>query len=119
MTSLTGFEALLRQKKVVCYGSPFYAGWGLTEDHLPHPRRQRSLSLRQLVAGALLSYAAYIHPQSLQRMEAEAALETLAVWRQNTPAFHSSFLELCVSHLYRQFVVLQNKFHDLKRTRQI
>ncbi len=35
MTSLTGFEALLRGKKVVCYGSPFYAGWGLTEDRNP------------------------------------------------------------------------------------
>ena len=119
MTSLTGFEALLRQKKVVCYGSPFYAGWGLTADHLPHPRRQRILSLRQLVAGALLAYAAYIHPQSRQRMEAEAALEILAVWRQNKPSFHSSFLELCVSKLYRKFVVLQNKFHDLQRTRRI
>ena len=35
MTSLTGFEALLRGKKVSCYGLPFYAGWGLTQDLLP------------------------------------------------------------------------------------
>ena len=32
MTSLTGFDALLRGKRVVTYGQPFYAGWGLTED---------------------------------------------------------------------------------------
>ena len=119
MTSLTGFEALLRQKKVVCYGSPFYAGWGLTEDRLHHPRRQRALSLRQLVAGALLSYAAYIHPNSLQRMEAETALETLAAWRQNPPSFHSSFTELCAGKLYRMLLVFRNKLHDLKRTRQV
>ncbi|MFD2271010.1 hypothetical protein ACFS07_07410 [Undibacterium arcticum] len=28
MTSLTGFDALLRGKRVVVYGQPFYTGWG-------------------------------------------------------------------------------------------
>lgn len=32
MTSLTGFEGLLYDKKVVTYGMPFFAGWGLTTD---------------------------------------------------------------------------------------
>ena len=32
MTSLTGFEALLRGVHVVTTGAPFYAGWGLTQD---------------------------------------------------------------------------------------
>lgn len=32
ISSLTGFEALLRGKKVTCYGLPFYAGWGLITD---------------------------------------------------------------------------------------
>ena len=30
LTSLTGFEALMRGKKVVAYGMLFYASWGLT-----------------------------------------------------------------------------------------
>ena len=30
LTSLTGFEALVRGKSVTCHGQPFYAGWGLT-----------------------------------------------------------------------------------------
>ena len=30
LTSLTGFEALLRGIEVHAYGGPFYAGWGLT-----------------------------------------------------------------------------------------
>ena len=59
MTSLTGFDALLRGKRVVVYGRPFYAGWGLTEDVLPVPRRQRRLALDELVAGALLHYPFY------------------------------------------------------------
>ncbi len=32
LTSLTGFEALLRGKRVTTLGAPFYAGWGLTTD---------------------------------------------------------------------------------------
>ncbi|MFC7607569.1 capsular polysaccharide export protein, LipB/KpsS family [Teichococcus aestuarii] len=41
LTSLSGFEALLRGVPVVTYGQPFYAGWGLTEDRAPPPRRGR------------------------------------------------------------------------------
>ena len=59
MTSLTGFDALLRNKKVVVYGRPFYAGWGLTEDRHVMPRRRRSLSLDELVAAALVHYPVY------------------------------------------------------------
>ena len=42
MTSLVGFEALLRNKKVYTYGLPFYAGWGLTIDAMPIERRNRN-----------------------------------------------------------------------------
>jgi capsular polysaccharide export protein len=61
LTSLAGFEALLRGCPVVTHGQPFYAGWGLTTDLLPVPaRRTRRLSLDALVAGALLQYPRYI-----------------------------------------------------------
>ncbi len=40
MTSLLGFEALLRGKPVTCLGAPFYAGWGLTRDLGPIPDRR-------------------------------------------------------------------------------
>ncbi|MFU1981300.1 capsular polysaccharide biosynthesis protein [Bordetella hinzii] len=59
MTSLSGFEGLLRGKRVVTYGQPFYAGWGLTEDKLPIARRARVLTLDELVAGTLLHYPIY------------------------------------------------------------
>ena len=62
MTSLAGFEALLRDKPVWTYGRPFYSGWGLTTDALDFPRRTRRLTLDQLVAGALIAYPIYIHP---------------------------------------------------------
>ena len=64
MTSLVGFEALLRDLKVVCYGLPFYSNWGLTEDRHSLPRRTRQLELNQLVAGTLIDYPLYINWQT-------------------------------------------------------
>ncbi|KVD13334.1 capsular biosynthesis protein [Burkholderia ubonensis] len=60
LTSLVGFDALLRGKPVFTYGVPFYAGWGLTHDAITTiPHRERSLSLDMLTAGALLRYPVY------------------------------------------------------------
>lgn len=59
MTSLSGFDALLRGKKVVTHGTPFYSGWGLTHDQTPPPRRSRELTIEQLIAGVLLHYPIY------------------------------------------------------------
>ncbi|WP_407330954.1 capsular polysaccharide biosynthesis protein [Enterovibrio sp. 27052020O] len=78
MTSLTGFEALLRGKSVTTYGMPFYAGWGLTQDKLKCERRQRQLSLHELIAGTLILYPTYIDPVSRQLCTVEQALERLA-----------------------------------------
>lgn len=63
MTSLTGFEAILRGIKVTTYGMPFYAGWGLTTDQLGArlgERRGRDLPLDGLVYGLLCVYARYV-----------------------------------------------------------
>ena len=63
MTSLLGFEALLRGKKVTCLGSPFYAGWGLTDDRaMPIARRTARLDLPALVYAALIAYPRYRDP---------------------------------------------------------
>lgn len=63
LTSLTGFEALLRGRDVTCHGTPFYAGWGLTRDLGAVPdRRTRRLSLDELVAGVLILYPRYLDP---------------------------------------------------------
>ena len=63
ITSLTGFEALMRGREVTCHGSPFYAGWGLTRDLGAVPaRRGRRLSLDELVAGVLILYPRYLDP---------------------------------------------------------
>ncbi|MBY6028816.1 capsular polysaccharide biosynthesis protein [Halomonas sp. DP8Y7-1] len=84
MTSLTGFEALIRERRVVTYGMPFYAGWGLTQDHAPAPdRRGRKISLEQLVVAALIRYPRYVDPRSRQLINVETAVQLLASARQN------------------------------------
>ena len=63
LTSLTGFEALLRRRDVTCHGVPFYAGWGLTRDLATVPdRRGRRLTLEELIAGVLIVYPRYLDP---------------------------------------------------------
>lgn len=80
ITSLTGFEALLRGRAVTCHGLPFYAGWGLTEDKLFCPRRGRVLSLEALVAASLILYPRYFSQEGL--ISPETAIARLGVWKQ-------------------------------------
>ncbi|WP_110687761.1 capsular polysaccharide biosynthesis protein [Salinicola aestuarinus] len=75
MCSLTGFEGLMRGVEVHTHGLPFYAGWGLTSDRLKAPRRQRTLSLDALIAGALLLYPTYVDPTSGEFCNADTAIE--------------------------------------------
>jgi glycosyltransferase involved in cell wall biosynthesis len=82
MTSLAGFEALLRGVRVTCWGMPFYAGWGLVEAPMLTPevaaRRDRCLSLDELVAGCLIEYPSYRDPRNGQPWMPEQAVAWLA-----------------------------------------
>jgi capsular polysaccharide export protein len=81
LTSLAGFEALLRGKAVTCYGQPFYAGWGLTTDIEPVLRRSRRLSLDMLVACTLILYPVYISRATGGFVTPEQAMDELLAWR--------------------------------------
>jgi len=76
MTSLTGFEGLLRGRRVVTYGRPFYAGWGLTTDRLPFERRTRRPTLDHLIYAALIAYPVYVTEDGWP-CEAEDLVEAL------------------------------------------
>jgi capsular polysaccharide export protein len=77
MTSLAGFDALLRMKPVVVYGRPFYAGWGLTLDRLSIPRRTRKLCLDELVAASLIHYPIYWDPELKGFTSCEAVIRMI------------------------------------------
>lgn len=79
ITSLAGFEALLRGKQVTTHGVPFYAGWGLTRDLGEIPaRRTRRRSLDELVAATLLLYPRYLDPVTRLPCPAEILVERMA-----------------------------------------
>lgn len=86
LTSQSGFEALMRGVPVTTYGQPFYAGWGLTTDTELHPdvqaRRQRRLTLDELVAGTLISYPTYVSRISERFTTPEQTLLELQQWHQ-------------------------------------
>ncbi|MDH6265816.1 capsular polysaccharide export protein [Rhizobium sp. SG_E_25_P2] len=82
MTSLAGFEALIRNKPVGVHGIPFYAGWGLTDDRCQVERRKRRLNIDMLAAGALILYPLYIHPLSGMPCSPEALVEEIALDRK-------------------------------------
>jgi capsular polysaccharide export protein len=81
MTSLTGFEALIRGKPVGVHGIPFYAGWGLTDDRMVVPRRTRQVSVDMLAAATLILYPFYIHPLSAMPCTPEELVEEIALKR--------------------------------------
>lgn len=87
VSSQLGFEAILAGHRPRVFGQPFYAGWGLTEDEMPVPRRARRLTRAQLFAGAMMLYPVWYDPHRDARCEIETvigALEARArAWRED------------------------------------
>ncbi len=91
ISSLTGFEALLRGKNVVCYGLPFYAGWGLTADKADNAIAQKTLqrrkffrdknliplTLEQLIFATLIDYPLYRLPNGFGLAQVEEVIDYL------------------------------------------
>ena len=82
-SSLSGFEALLRNKKVIVHGAPFYAGWGLSEDLTRIEGRHRNRSLPELVYLALVQYARTIDPVTLLPCRPEFLVSRLTSQRSD------------------------------------
>ena len=104
VTSQMGFEALLWGKRVRCFGMPFYAGWGLTEDELPPPDRRKPVSLEQLVHAALVKYPRYIDPVTMQRCEPEVTFKHVGLQRRKRQEFPERITAVGFSRWKRPFV---------------
>lgn len=91
ISSLSGFEALLRGLNVYCYGLPFYAGWGLTQDRFKCERRNVQISLEVLVYCTLIEYSSYnlSHIKSIPNVYPEVIIE----YFQKTKSFPHSYLK--------------------------
>ncbi|EHK60061.1 capsular polysaccharide export protein, LipB/KpsS family, partial [Halomonas sp. GFAJ-1] len=85
ITSLGGFEALLRGIKVTTLGCPFYSGWGLTDERQSNSRRNRTLTLEQLFAVSYLVYPTYYNSTTGDRLGFDEV-----VWLINKSAANSA-----------------------------
>lgn len=86
MTSLMGFEALIRGKPVTCLGTPFYAGWGFTTDLGRVPaRRQARPPLAGLIHATLIGYPRYRDPVTGRPCPPEIIAERLSHGPMPTP----------------------------------
>ncbi|WP_323010882.1 glycosyltransferase [Paracoccus sp. (in: a-proteobacteria)] len=84
-TSGMGFEALLAGKHVVCFGAPFYAGWGLTDDRVSVPHRQRTRDLAELFYAFYIWYTIYHLPEGDVPSEIEDVLDYIEANRPVRP----------------------------------
>lgn len=78
VNAMLGFDALIRGIPVTTFGSPFYAGWGLTDDRLPITGRTKALSIEELFTGFCLLYLRYFNPVYKKNVSYQEALTTLA-----------------------------------------
>ena len=109
-TSLGGFEALIRGLKVVTYGFPFYAGWGLTIDKLSNhkwaKRRTRLLNLEELVFISLITYPFYTSLKFNCITEIENVIEELLT------TYNEKNLEQV---LFKNWGILKDRLLKLKK----
>ncbi|WP_010197289.1 capsular polysaccharide export protein, LipB/KpsS family [Bacillus sp. m3-13] len=91
-SSILGFKALLNNKKVVTYGTPFYSGWGLTDDRIEVPNRGRTLTLEECFTTYALNNIKYFHPFTNEQVDMEEIINLLRV-SQNTIRKREAFEE--------------------------
>lgn len=82
VSSQLGFEALMAGCRVVCFGVPFYAGWGLTDDRLAAPRRTRRCTRDELAAAVYLRYSHYFDAWNRLPVDALTAIDQLDFLRR-------------------------------------
>ncbi len=76
-TSGMGFEALLCGCECVCFGMPFYAGWGITDDRSQCKRRKRKLSVEEIFAAAYILYTRYYNPYTKKESDIFDTIERI------------------------------------------
>lgn len=105
MTSLVGFEGLIHDCKVYCYGLPFYAGWGLTQDRHQCSRRNSHRSLLELIYASYFLYPLYYDWQTHQYTNAS---QTLSCFIKTSKENHAASPK---SHLFQRILKYKNILH--------
>jgi len=94
VSSQMGFEAILAGHRPRVFGQPFYAGWGLTLDEQPLPRRRRTLTRAQLFAGAMILAPTWFDPCRNRLCSFEEAVDQLEADTRCWRADHAGHVAL-------------------------
>ncbi len=107
VSSQLGFEAILAGHKPRVFGQPFYAGWGLTRDENPVPRRERRLTRAQLFAAAMILAPRWYDPCRDRLCSLEDAIATLEAearaWRDDHDGWVACGMRLWKRRHLQQF----------------
>lgn len=103
-TSLYGMEALLRGIPVVCFGQPFYSGWGATRDMQSHQRRTAGRSVTEIFVASYLLYARYIDPVSGESCELEDIVDHIEVQADQRERIGSSYTCIGITPWKRKYI---------------
>lgn len=116
VTSLLGFEALLAGVALRCFGMPFYAGWGLSNDEQECARRGKNAKLEDLVAAVYFYYARYVNPYSAQKCEVEEIVEIICDLKNYYAAHQENYHLVGFSIWKRAFLkdFLESPYNKLK-----
>lgn len=113
-TSSMGFEALMQECECICYGMPFYAGWGLTKDKLERKRRMQKRSLEEVFYAAYILYAEYFNPYLNQKSNIFDTIKTLAKYKDIEKANSNRLFMLGFTLWKRHFIKSFFKAKDNK-----
>lgn len=126
-TSQLGFEALLLNKKVSCFGTPFYAGWGLTDDRADKTlkvfSRRKKTTLSTVFYAAYIRYSYYIHPDKNTPCELEDIItyfeQQHLLQQKNTGHFYCFGILFFTQHTISTFLQApQNKITFVKTAKE-
>lgn len=107
LSSQLGFEAILCGHRPEIFGSPFYAGWGLSKDYAHLQRRQRTLTKEQLFLGAMMLYPKWYDPFSDRLCGLEEVLSIAEAqsrsWREDHNGWRAQNIRLWKRKTFRSF----------------
>lgn len=98
ISSQMGFEAILAGHRPRVFGRPFYAGWGLTDDEHPIPRRTARPAPEDLALAALVDAPTWYDPFRDRLCEVEDIADFLSAlsraWREDRNGHVASGMRL-------------------------
>ncbi len=92
VSSQLGFEAILAGHKPCVFGTPFYAGWGLSHDEHPIPRRTKTRTAAQLFAAAMIMAPTWYDPCRDRLCQFEDVLDQLEAKTRSHREDHKGFV---------------------------